>query len=415
MAARNWNGNAQSTNDVWTATIGGTLTVGNVIRVIRSDKTFAYTLATTTAATECTAFAAAFNAIDRNIYPELAEYTAAANGSTVIFTAKTAGIPATLSVSNTGGSLTWSITNTVAATGPNFWNNAANWAENSVPVTGDDVTIEFNTPILFGVAQSAVTLTSLTISKSFKSQIGLPRVNANKYAEDRPTELAIGATTLNVGLGGSGDGSTFLRIDAGSVQQTLNVYTTATGSADAPALIWRGTNTNNVVNVYGGSVGIGFYPGDTATVKTLRVGYKEQISDTTVDIGEGVTLTGSGATVKQSGGIIRTRSALLDIVKNNGELWIFKGGFSSLLNWKGLVRFEAAGVNGTGITNGGEFVRLNQLEIANISNQAIFLPGSTWLDPNASLIYDDGIICQNCKLSDLKAVDFGPNRSHSIG
>lgn len=414
MAARNWNGNAQSTTDVWTATLSGTLTVGDVIRVIRSDKTFAYTLGTTTAATECTAFAAAFNAAADSIYPELKEYIATASGGTVIFTAKVAGIPATLSVSNTG-SLSWSITNTVAATGPNFWNNAGNWVENTVPVTGDDVTISTNTPILFGLAQSGVTLASLTISKSFKSQIGLPTTNANKYAEDRPTELAIGATVCNVGLGGTGEGSPFIRLNFGSILTTLTIYTTATANGDAPALTWKGTNANNVVNVYGGSVGIGFFPGDVATVKTLRVGYKEQLSDTSVDIGENVTLTGTGATVKQSGGIIRTRSALLDIEKNNGELHIFKGGFSSLKNWKGLVRFEAAGVNASGITNGGEFMRLNQLELADIVGQAIFLPGSTWLDPNASLIYDNGILCQNCKLADLKAVDFGPNRSHTIG
>ena len=133
-----------------------------------------------------------------------------------------------------------------------------------------------------------------------------------------------------------------------------------------------------MVNVYGGSVGIGFFPGDVATVKTLRVGYKEQLSDTSVDIGESVTLTGTGATVKQSGGIIEPARPCQTSKKNNGELHIFKGGFSSLKNWQGLVRFEAANVNANGITNGGEFSRLNQLELADVNGEVIMLPGSTW-------------------------------------
>ena len=108
------------------------------------------------------------------------------------------------------------------------------WVENTVPVTGDDVTIGTNTPILFGLDQSGVTLASLTISKSFKSQIGLPTTNANKYAEDRPTELAIGATVCNVGLGGSGEGSPFIRLNFGSILTTLTIYTTATANGDAP-------------------------------------------------------------------------------------------------------------------------------------------------------------------------------------
>ena len=67
-----------------------------------------------------------------------------------------------------------------------------------------------STSILYGLSQSAVTLTLLQIDASFTGTIGNPNYNPSGYYEYRPTYLAIGATTTTIGEnGGAG-----LRSDA---------------------------------------------------------------------------------------------------------------------------------------------------------------------------------------------------------
>ncbi len=88
-----------------------------------------------------------------------------------------------------GASLTGATTNTLTATdttasaGPNHWDTAANWAPSGVPITGDAVRFEdAGEDCLYGLAQSAVVLISLTISMGWQnSKLGLPHLNAGGY------------------------------------------------------------------------------------------------------------------------------------------------------------------------------------------------------------------------------------------
>ena len=419
MAYREWNGNAQAVYDVWNATLGGTLGVGDLIKVLCSDKTFTYTTTTTVIADQRTLFIAAFNALDAQQYPELAEYTASASATAgvVTFTQKVAGRPGTLSVAITSTSGTWSITNTTPATGPNFWNNARNWVQDTVPVTGDDVFIANTTvAIKYGLAQSGVTLATFKMNATARNQIGLPKVNeSGGYAEYRDTELAIGITSGDIGLGATGGGSSFVRLNTGTVQTDLRIHLTASGGNDGtPALLWRGTHADNAVTIAGGSVGIGYY-GEAATVKTLQVGSRENATASAVEIGDAVTMTGTGATFKQSGGVVNSRSSFKTVEKFGGELHMNDGGCTGVLkNWGGLLRWEASGDTIDTLTNGGEFKRLSTLGAGTITNVVTMLKDSSFEDPNGTLTLSAGWTTYGCKLSQLRELDLGPNRTYTV-
>lgn len=418
MSQRNWNGNALAIADVWEGTLGGTLVVGDLIKVLCSDKTFTYTAATTVIATERASLITAFNALSAKDYPELKEYTASASATAgkVLFTGTFPGRPGVLSVAITSAAGTWAISNTIPATGPNFWNVAGNWVQNTVPVTADDVDIsDSSVPIMYGLPQSGVTLATFNHYATSRTQIGLPKWNPGGYAEYRDTELAIGITSGEIGLGSTGQGSSLIRLNTGSVKTVLRVNQTAAGDNNGtPAFTWRGTHVENEITIAGGSCGIGYFAGEVATVKKLYVGFRQTTNDTTLDIGDGVTMTGSGYTYEQSGGIVRCRSALQAVRKLNGELQLWAGGAVTVENWKGLMRWESPGSTIGTLTNGGEFRRLSQLAAGTITNTVVMVKDSTFEDANGSITLGNGFKCQDCLISEIRSLNFGPNKTFLI-
>jgi hypothetical protein len=220
----------------------------------------------------------------------MSDLTAVSNatGTSVVLTADVAGKPiGMITVGKTSASGTVSISHTSTGTGPNDWGNTANWLSGSVPISNDDVTIDVPVPILYGLNQSGVTLTSLTITQRFTSQLGNPVMNPAGYYEYRPTELAIGATTFT-----NYSSSPLMKINFGTVQTAATVYSTGT-SSETPrsACQLRGTHASNTLNMLSTSsspgtndVGWGSN-GETATVATItqRGG--------TLNVGLHVTLT----------------------------------------------------------------------------------------------------------------------------
>jgi len=113
------------------------------------------------------------------------------SADTITGTAVVAGVPfvATLTVSGGTGTVSGFSDSTVTS-GPNDWSTAANWSAGSIPANGDDVVIDSSSVnISWGLAQSGVTLDSLTIKKIFTGKIGL---NSRAFATsiDAETEDA---------------------------------------------------------------------------------------------------------------------------------------------------------------------------------------------------------------------------------
>ena len=322
MAATNWIGNAVATKDVWQITVANTWATSDQAVITIAGKDLVITIGSlVTTAQVATSIKEAWESATLTdttatvlpqgggtSIPEMSLLTATVSGSVVTLTADTAGVPHTISVSETtAGSGTLSISNTTVATGPNFWSNADNWSGGSVPVSTDDVTIDRPVSILYGLAQSAVTLTSLTITERFTSaaQIGLLRRNANGYEEYRATELAISATTIN--CRGS---SSLIKLNLGTAQTTCNVYSTGTtAETGRPAFQVRGTHASNTFNIFGGHVGVGSN-NETANAATIRQ------ESGTVEVGTGVVLT----TYTKIAGTASVNCAATTITNSSGTL-----------------------------------------------------------------------------------------------
>lgn len=134
----------------------------------------------------------------------------------------------------------------IGATGSLAWSATGNWSLGAIPVNGDDVVINAgNADINSGLAQSGVSLASLTIGLGFSGTLGTTAVSGG--------ELAITATIQTINTA-----ATRIKINNGSAQTTITVYATGT-SADSGLEAYRviGTNASNKLYVCGNaSVGV---------------------------------------------------------------------------------------------------------------------------------------------------------------
>lgn len=415
MATITWVGKAAAVADVWTATVGGTLEVGDKFKLTVNGKTLSVSCTTTSTSTTATEIATAWNALDSALYPEFAEVTAAANGSTVVLTRDDEGVPFVVSAETTesdgssADSQTFGVTNTTAATGPKFWSAAANWSGGSVPTTGDTVYIQgTDAQIRYGLDQSAVTLAALYIDADFTGEIGLREVNEDasaSYYEYRDQYLRVGATSLFIGRGGSGQGSGLLRINTGSAQTDVQVYRTDSSAVtDAPACWWKGTHSSNTVTVLRGDVGAAVRGGEVANVATFKTGFETgEETDSTVLISGGVTLT----TLTMQGGTVLLGCAATTVTKNGGSLETYgTGAITTLSNWGGALVARSSGTI-TNLYNAGAADFGRDMRAKTVSNASAY-PGASISDPQGVVTWSNGIDLVGCGLREV-ALDLGRN------
>lgn len=334
MATPRWIGAALDVADVWRIVVGGTWVAGETATITVNGRDLVLTVgATVTTTAIATALKEMWNgdaitgdatrSETGNNVPEFAEATATVSSSTVTITMSTKGKPITITVAETSPSGTLTLTNPTVATGKNWWNNTDNWDTGVVPVSTDTVYIDnSDVSILYGLNQSAVTLTALYIAQSFTGDIGLPEVNGDgeEYHEYRDQYLRIGATTLQIGSG-PGNGSGRIKINVGSVATGLLLVNSGTSADELPAVIWKGTNAANTLVQRGGSLGIAVFGAEVATLSTFSV------EDGQLLLGAGVTLSGA-------------------LAVNDGSVEI-----NSLVNTSLTVLAGSVGIDGTANVN----------------------------------------------------------------
>ena len=361
----------------------------------------------TTAATAT----ALYNLLTASTEPEFQEITwTNPSGSVIVGTAVTAGTPFTATATVSGGTGTLSQTATTANQSPNDFNDAVNYDTGSLPVNGDDLFIdESAVDILWNLGSlSGVTLTSLNIAMSFTGTIGLPEANAAGYREYRPQYMAIGATTINIGIG-TGSGFSRCRLNQGSVQTTLNIFNTGAAD-DSPreCVEWKGTHASNVVNIYGGSLGVAIYGGEAATIATLRLA--EGLGNTIVRCGATVTL----AAITQEAGELKINTAVSGTINQlGGSLFVVGAGTIATANIAGTVSHNGTGtITTVALRPGGSLDLGLDARAITVTNCTMYA-GSALADPAARGTYTNGIILSNCRLSDV-SLDLGINRTLTV-
>ena len=353
MSTKRWIGAAVPVAQVDTLTIGGTIEVGDLFKVTINNKVFSFAATSTVAATNATAFVAAWNALSQSIWPEFQEMTAAAtSGGALTITAKASGKPFTLAVSTTesdgssADSQTFTRTATTANSGPSVADVPANWQGGVIPADGDNIVFDTGkVDVLYNLDQHTISPASITILPGYTGKIGLSENNTDggstaSYPEYRAKYLQFGnvgdAQTVTVTCSGGGGR---IKLDTGTAVTVLQINDTASSvETNVPTFLWKGSNTGNTLVIQKGSFGAAFFAGETSQLYAIEQGFKTNVSgDSAVSLGAGVTLT--NALITQTGGTIEINSA----ITGTASVQIFGG--TMTINGTG-------GVTGLGIFGG---------------------------------------------------------------
>lgn len=296
MATKLWLGTADAVAQISTCTPAN-VEVGDVFKVdLSNDAGDSYEISfTATAATVqnvVEGLKAAGDAAKTAAEAPWDDVTCSEDDTKLTITADTAGVPfyVTTSTVEGGGNDTQTLTaaTPTANSGPNDWNTADNWSTGAVPVNADDVYLEDSeVEVLYGLDQSAVALTSLTIKHSYEGKVG----QATAY-------LQIAATTVNIGehwLPGNPTGAGRIKLNLGSTASTVTVSNSRATASDEnlPAIRLLCNNASTKVYVQKGKVGIAIEDAtETSTLSQVIISHLANVtSDADVIVGAGVTLT----------------------------------------------------------------------------------------------------------------------------
>lgn len=406
MADLYFRGDALPVAEVKTLIVGGTPAAGQVYTVTINGKVITYTALLGETNNDIGAAIIGLLTNTGNTPPEFQE--ARYTGSTALITATgvNAGQPYTITTAATGTG-TFVTTTTTAATGPNFWNLAANWSTGATPANGDSVYIRQSAvDILHGLDNSGVTLALLDIDASYTGKIGLNEFTESGYAEYREQFLKIGATTAFVGRGfGTGPGR--FRWNAGTVQTTFGVYSTGSpDSAVVAAIDFVGTHASNAITVNRGTLAVGRKPGTASTVATLNIGSQDNgASDAAIYCGYNVTL----GVVKMTGGTLDVWNGATTVTLDGGTLNANKGAFTTIANNDGIVNYDSAGTLSTYTGGTGSLLDCSRVVAARTITAATFNAQSAFRDPAKTVTFGGSGAYIACKVGELKDFDVGEN------
>lgn len=344
MATKRWRGDAPAVPQVDTLTVGGTIEVGDIFIVTINGKSVTVVAASTVVATVATAI---YTALAASTIPEFAEITwANPSGGVISATGPDDGAPITITATTTetggGGadSQTFVQATTTSPSGPNWWSVAANWSDAAVPVDSDEIDlVDSEVDILYGLAQTSVTLARLTRHKTFTGKVGLPDYNetgSEAYYEYRQKALHLdGVTRLDIDESSAGR----FRINLDDVQSAVVIYGTGAGVDGVGAVqIDGGTHASNTCQVIKGSVDIAMGSGQTVTLASLLIGYEsQQDTDAVVRCGSGCTLTA----ITKAGGELHTYGAVVAGTQYAGAWHHYDGAFTGPTFAGGTVYYMA--------------------------------------------------------------------------
>lgn len=365
MAKRSFLGVAQSKSQIDTITIAGTWADTETITVTVGAKTAEFVCgASETTTTVAAGIAAACRA---STAAEFLEITWS-DATNVVTATSAAGLPVSISVAETASSGTATLANVQAATGPNHWSNAANWSGGVVPATSDEVFIESNVSVLYGLP------TSLELAKFVQTagRIGLPDTSeTGGYSEYRVTYAGI--TCLDVQISKSIRGC---RLDLLSGASVVTVGTTTRNPVDLKL-----GSASSSVNIISGRVNIGALESDVSTVGTVRCG-----DNGTVNIGAGVTVT-----TVLSAGTSNVHGTVTTLTVESGSTSILGSAAITTANINGgsLVHKSTGTITtcniGPGALNCNDDIRAKTITNLNLRR------GGTIMDRYRILTYTNGI------------------------
>ncbi len=234
MAIVKFRGDATQIYQLETISVGGTWVAGETATISINGKDATHTVATgLTSVSDVVAGLIA--AIAASLDGEFTELTWANADPDITATANFAGVPHTISVSETSALGTISNVTTETSSGPNQL-SAENMSSGSLPIASDTLVFEDTAQNLSYLltAIDGTLLTELQIKASYTGQIGLKNTNVSvtpTYDEYRDRFLVVDATNITIGEG-DGNGSSRLQLDCSGQASDIVVRKTARTAVD---------------------------------------------------------------------------------------------------------------------------------------------------------------------------------------
>ena len=408
MATMKWLGAAASVANVQKV-VYDTITSGQTYSATINGKTVSYTATSGTLSDLIDALIEAWNT---SAEPEIREMVAAQRieatvlvGLQLTSTAGVGGIVVT-AAATTGTAVVTVIT---AASGPNFWNVAANWVGGVVPSAADAIEVDglvSSVPILYGLTD-VNNYASFKRTASYTGQIGLPTRNANGYQEYRTRRLTLGTgSAIAVELGyGSGNHPSLEYYDFQGSNVTLTVYGASSNAQLGYPCQIIGTGAGTTVNEYGGAVE--FDSSSTSAIATLNIIERSgSQSKPNVRISDKVTTT----TVLCVGGQLLIEGAVTTLTaRDNARVTVAKASAAATVKAsnRAQIDWEASGgittkliVEPDGIANFGNVGTTKTVAACDA------YPGADIRDPNGKVTWTSGIVLIGCRIADV-SIDKG--------
>ncbi len=230
-----WRPQAAAQKQRTTATFAGTYSAGDLVTITVGNGNLVLTVGTDASTTAIAAdVKEAINASDTTSalgaayqrtnggqsIPEFTEILATVSGSIVTIYSKTPGKPITIAMAENAAAGYVTVATPQAATGPNHFDNAANWSGGAVPVSGDVIYFDSGSiACKYGLAElrDNTKICAVIVTTDFTGQIGLDYTNAdgaNRYVEYRdrylelydPNDASPTDLTIQTGVGGGAGG-----------------------------------------------------------------------------------------------------------------------------------------------------------------------------------------------------------------
>lgn len=271
-------GAAEAIAQVDTVTLSGTWAAADTATIKVNARSVTYTAGSSE--TPTTVAAALLLLCQASTAPEFKEITWTAVGAVITGTS-VAGVPVTITASDTAAAGAATRAGVVTATGPWHWDNAFNWSTAAIPIAADEVYVEDpNMRILYGLP------TSVSLGKFWMRYgvLGLPDRNANGYSEYRNTRAAFTCTDVQIGVQ-EGKGPALCRLDLLAAASVVVIFgSQVSNTAAAVDIVCN--NASATATVISGQLSIADGGDETSTIGTVRCSTTGALT-----IGRGVTVT----------------------------------------------------------------------------------------------------------------------------
>lgn len=400
-----WLGNAHDVKQIITITVGGTTWADGTATITSNGKDIVVTpVGSESEANIATAIKEALASSTRldgtgttdatsnaggQEFGEFSEIIWTVSGSVITGTAAKAGVPITISVSETSTAGTLTLATPQAATGKHFFDNPDNWDTGAAPVD-DDVLIyrDNNVSCKYNLANGTLEVT-LQVYKSYTGEIGLPRTNVdnpqkpyNEYRQ-RYARFDNSGSGTNIahrfGIGQEGTGSPLINVKHSIRKCSPIVYATGNPlpTRGGKALNICCTANDSTLNILGGSVDYSSQDGATAAFRIIA-----QVGGDSRSI-NGIHTSSASVTISGGTALIGGTGAINQILVKGGTLKLENqtGTITDLRAQGGAIEYASTGtITGLIVEKGGVFDARHDAGAFTVTDGDVY-EGGKFLDP----------------------------------